>query len=78
VGDYLAALQLFDDVAAEVDVVFPGHGSVGTGDDFRARLTLDRVYVETLRDGGVFNDPRVGPDAPLFWMADVHEWHVEQ
>jgi glyoxylase-like metal-dependent hydrolase (beta-lactamase superfamily II) len=78
VGDYRAALQLFDDVAADVDVVVPGHGSVGTGDDLRARIALDRVYTETLRDGGVFDDPRVGPSAPLYWMADVHEWQVRR
>jgi len=78
VGDYLAALQRFDDVAADVDVVVPGHGSVGTGDDLRARIALDRVYTETLRDGGVFDDPRVGPSAPLYWMADVHEWQVRR
>jgi hypothetical protein len=33
--------------------------------------------VETLRDGGVPDDPRVGPSAPLDWLADVHEWQLQ-
>ena len=78
IGDYLAALRLFDDVAGRVDVVIPGHGSVGTGDDVRARIELDRAYVEALRDGRDPDDPRVGPSAPLYWLADVHEWQVRR
>ena len=77
-GDYLAALQLFDEVADEVDVVVPGHGSIGTGDNLRARIALDREYVLALRDGRDPHDPRVGPSAPLYWLADVHEWQVGQ
>jgi glyoxylase-like metal-dependent hydrolase (beta-lactamase superfamily II) len=77
-GDYLAALALFDSVAPGVDVVIPGHGSVGGRDDLRARIALDREYVLALRDGRDPADPRVGPSAPLYWLADVHDWQVRQ
>jgi glyoxylase-like metal-dependent hydrolase (beta-lactamase superfamily II) len=78
VDDYLAALRRFDGVTDEVDVVIPGHGSVGDTEQVRARINLDRTYVEALRDGHVPDDPRVGPSAPLEWLADVHEWQFQQ
>ncbi len=78
IEDYLTALQLFESVADEVDVVIPGHGSVGGAEELRSRIRLDRAYVETLRDGGVFDDPRIGPSAPLDWLPDVHEWQVQR
>jgi glyoxylase-like metal-dependent hydrolase (beta-lactamase superfamily II) len=77
-GDYLEALRMFESVAGEVDVVIPGHGSVGVGEQLRARIELDRAYVQGLRGGGVLDDPRVGASAPLDWLADVHEWQAEQ
>jgi glyoxylase-like metal-dependent hydrolase (beta-lactamase superfamily II) len=77
-GDYLEALELFESVASGVDVVIPGHGSVGGRDDVRARIALDREYVLALRDGRDPDDPRVGPSAPLYWLADVHDWQVRQ
>ena len=58
VGDYLAALQLFNDVAGDVDVVIPGHGSVGTAEQVRERIAQDRDYVLTLREGGADNRHR--------------------
>jgi glyoxylase-like metal-dependent hydrolase (beta-lactamase superfamily II) len=76
--DYLAALQLFEGVADEVTVVIPGHGSVGGADQLRARIELDRAYVQALRDGGDPDDPRVGPSAPLEWLADLSEWQRAQ
>ena len=78
IGDYLTALRLFDDVAGRVDVVIPGHGSVGGRDDLKTRIALDRAYVEALRDGRDPGDPRVGPSAPLYWLADVHDWQVRR
>lgn len=77
IGDYLAALRLFDSVADEVHIVIPGHGSVGDAAQVRARIDLDRAYTEALRDGRVSDDPRVGPSAPLYWLPDVHEGQVE-
>jgi glyoxylase-like metal-dependent hydrolase (beta-lactamase superfamily II) len=78
VEDHLAALRLFEDLADGVDVVIPGHGSVGRADEVRARIDLDRAYVRALRDGRDPDDPRIGPSAPLDWLADVHEWQARQ
>jgi glyoxylase-like metal-dependent hydrolase (beta-lactamase superfamily II) len=76
--DYLAALQLFEGAAGGVDVVIPGHGSVGGGEQLRTRIEQDRAYVLALRDGGVPDDPRIGPSAPLDWLPDVHRWQLQR
>lgn len=76
VEDYLSALRLLEDVAGDVDVVIPGHGSVGGGpDQVRARIERDRAYVLALREGRVPSDPRVGPSAEpgWEWVSDVHD-----
>jgi glyoxylase-like metal-dependent hydrolase (beta-lactamase superfamily II) len=78
IGDYLAALQLFTDVADDVDIVVPGHGSVGEADQVRARIRQDRAYVRAIRDGGEPDDARVGPAAPLEWLPDVHTWQLQR
>jgi glyoxylase-like metal-dependent hydrolase (beta-lactamase superfamily II) len=78
IEDYFAALGLFDDVADDVDIVVPGHGSVGGADELRTRIELDRAYVEALRDGIAPDDPRVGPSAPLEWLEDVHDWQLKR
>ena len=60
---YLAALRLLAEVAAGVDVLVPGHGSVGGADQVHARIDQDRAYENALRDGHVLSDPagrRVG------------------
>ncbi|MET1051076.1 MAG: MBL fold metallo-hydrolase [Mycetocola sp.] len=75
--DYLDALRLFEAEAGDVRVVIPGHGSVGGADALRARIAQDRAYVSTLRDGGEFDDARVGAEAPLDWLPDVHRWQVQ-
>jgi glyoxylase-like metal-dependent hydrolase (beta-lactamase superfamily II) len=68
IGGYLAGLDLLESVAGEVDVAVPGHGSVAEGSAVRERIASDRAYVEALRDGSAFDDPRLaGP-----W-AGVHE-----
>jgi glyoxylase-like metal-dependent hydrolase (beta-lactamase superfamily II) len=75
VEDYLAALRLLDGVAGDVDVFVPGHGSAGGIDQLRARIGLDRAYVQGLRDGrDPDHDPRIGPSArPGWeWVSDVH------
>ncbi len=38
----------------------------------------DRAYVQALHDGGVPDDPRVGPSAPLDWLPDVHHWQLQR
>ncbi len=79
IGDYLAALELLEGVAGEVDVVVPGHGSVGDGDELRARIGQDRAYVQALRDGDAVSDPRIGPSAKdgWDWVAGVHERQLQ-
>lgn len=78
IEDYLTALRLFEGVAGDVDVIIPGHGSVGGADQVRPRIDLDRAYVQALREGGVPDDPRVGSSATLDWLADVHEWQLRE
>jgi glyoxylase-like metal-dependent hydrolase (beta-lactamase superfamily II) len=72
--DYLTALRLLEGVASDVDVVVPGHGSVGGADQVHARIERDRAYVLALRDGQDPSDPRVGPSAKpgWEWVGDVH------
>ena len=74
IGDYLDALALFDAVSGEVDVVIPGHGSVGGAGELRARIDLDRAYVLALREGRDPVDPRIGPSAKpgWEWVSDLH------
>jgi glyoxylase-like metal-dependent hydrolase (beta-lactamase superfamily II) len=80
IEDYLAALRLLEGVADDVKVLIPGHGSVGGGDQVRARIELDRAYVQALRDGGVPEDPRIGPSAKhgWEWVSDVHAGQLQQ
>ena len=78
IEDYLAALRLLEGVAGDVDVLVPGHGSVGGADQVRARIDQDRAYVHALRDAGAPDDPRVGPSATCDWMSGVHERQLRQ
>ena len=74
IEDYLVGLRLLEGVADDVDVLIPGHGSVGGADQVRARIEQDRAYVQALRDGGGPDDPRIGPSAKpgWEWVSDVH------
>jgi glyoxylase-like metal-dependent hydrolase (beta-lactamase superfamily II) len=79
IGHYLAALDLLEGVADDVEVLVPGHGSVGGSDQVRARIEQDRAYVHALRDGGDPDDPRLRPTAPNgAWLPSVHEWQQKQ
>ena len=71
----LAALRLLEGVAGDVDVLVPGHGSIGGADQVQARIDQDRAYVHALRDADVPSDPRVGPSATYGkdWLPGVHE-----
>ncbi|MEO9200225.1 MAG: MBL fold metallo-hydrolase [Antricoccus sp.] len=75
IEDYLAALRLLEIVVGDVDILVPGHGSVGGSDQMAARIGRDRAYVHALRDADISRDPRVGPSAKdgWEWVADVHE-----
>lgn len=78
IEDYLAALLLLETVADDVIAFVPGHGSVGGPDQLRQRIEQDRAYLRALRDGVEISDSRVGPSAPLEWLADVHQWQVQR
>jgi len=76
---YLAALRLLESAAGGVDVLVPGHGSIGGADQVRARIDQDRAYVGALRDAGGPADPRVGPAATFGqdWLPGVHERQLQ-
>lgn len=76
--DYLAALDLFDQVSQSVSVVIPGHGSVAMASDVQKRIEQDRAYVQALVDNEAPDDFRVGPDAPLYWLPDVHNFQLQR
>jgi len=80
IEEYLAALRLLESVAGGVDVVVPGHGSVGGADQVHARIERDRAYVLALRDGHAPSDPRIGPSAEpgWEWVGDVHDGQVQR
>jgi len=77
IEDYLAALRLIEGVADGVDVVVPGHGSIGGADQIHARIEQDRAYLHALRDAQVVSDPRVGPSATYDWLPGVHERQLQ-
>jgi glyoxylase-like metal-dependent hydrolase (beta-lactamase superfamily II) len=80
IEDYLAALRLFEGVAGDVDVVVPGHGSIGRADQVQARIDQDRAYVHALRDAQAPNDPRLGPSAKpgWEWVSDLHDGQAQR
>jgi glyoxylase-like metal-dependent hydrolase (beta-lactamase superfamily II) len=80
IEDYLIGLRLLEGVADDVDVLIPGHGSVGGAEQLRERIDQDRAYVEALRDGGEPDDPRIGPSAKpgWEWVSDVHAGQVQR
>lgn len=75
IEDYLAALDLLEGLEGRVDVVIPGHGSVGDAGELHARIEQDRAYVRALRDGEEPDDRRIGPSAKpgWEWVRYVHE-----
>jgi glyoxylase-like metal-dependent hydrolase (beta-lactamase superfamily II) len=79
IEEYLIGLRLLESVAEDVDVVIPGHGSVGRADEVRARIQQDRAYVHALRDGREPDDPRIGPSAKpgWEWVSDIHEGQAQ-
>jgi glyoxylase-like metal-dependent hydrolase (beta-lactamase superfamily II) len=80
IEDYLAALRLLEGTAADVDVLVPGHGSIGGADQVRARIDQDRAYVHALRDAHDASDPRVGPSATYGkdWLPGVHARQLQR
>jgi glyoxylase-like metal-dependent hydrolase (beta-lactamase superfamily II) len=80
IEDYLTALRLLEGVADDVDVLIPGHGSIGRADQVRPRIDQDRAYVLALPEGHVPSDPRVGPSAKpgWEWVSDVHNGQAQR
>ena len=80
IEDYLAALRLLEGAADDVDVLVPGHGSIGGADQVHARIGQDRAYVHALRGAHVLSDPRVGPSAKdgWDWVAGVHARQLQR
>ena len=79
IADYLEGLRRLDDEADDVDVLVPGHGSVGDSDQVRRRIELDRAYVHALRDGRAPDDPRTEPTAAFGdWLPGVSEWQLRE
>ena len=79
-GDYLVALRLLEGAAGDVDVLVPGHGSIGGADQVHARIDQDRAYVHALRDAHVPSDSRIGPSAKdgWDWVASVHARQLQR
>jgi glyoxylase-like metal-dependent hydrolase (beta-lactamase superfamily II) len=74
IADYLGALDRFDELAQSVDVIVPGHGSIGDTAELRARINRDRAYLLALRDGQVIDDARVVSPKPGWeFVRSVHE-----
>ena len=76
--EYLFGLRVLQSAAERVDVVVPGHGSIGRDDQVRARIELDRAYLHSLREARLPDDPRIGPSAEpgWEWVSDIHEGQV--
>lgn len=78
IEEYLAGLRMLEDVADRVDVVVPGHGSVGRAEQVRERIERDRAYVLALREGRDPRDPRVeSPEPGWEWVSAIHEGQLQ-
>lgn len=75
IEEYLTGLRLLEDLADDVDVLVPGHGSAVSGAErVRARIELDRAYLHALREGRTPEDPRIdSPEPGWEWVSDIHE-----
>jgi glyoxylase-like metal-dependent hydrolase (beta-lactamase superfamily II) len=79
IEDYLATLQVIEGVADDIEVLIPGHGSVGRAEQVHARIDQDRAYVAALRDADVPDDPRIGSSARFGTeMTGVHERQLQR
>ncbi|HEY2506670.1 MAG TPA: MBL fold metallo-hydrolase [Streptosporangiaceae bacterium] len=78
IEDYLAALRLLEGAAGDVDVLVPGHGSIGGADQVHARIDQDRAYVHALRGADVVSDPRLSAAYSKDWLPGVHARQLQQ
>ena len=78
IEEYLTGLQLLEDVAGDVNVLVPGHGSACGADQLRVRIDRDRAYLHALRDGEAPDDPRISsPMLGWEWVSYIHEGQAE-
>jgi glyoxylase-like metal-dependent hydrolase (beta-lactamase superfamily II) len=77
ITDYLAGLQVLEDVADDVVVLIPGHGSVGGADQVHVRIDQDRKYVQAVRDLREVRDPRFFAPYSKDWLPGVHEQQLQ-
>ncbi|MGI5186716.1 MBL fold metallo-hydrolase [Promicromonospora sp. CA-289599] len=79
VEEYLVGLRLLEGVMDNVDELVPGHGSaVGGADQVRARIELDRAYLDAPRSGRTPDDPRIGSARPGWeWVGSIHEGQAQ-
>lgn len=77
IEDYLDALRLLEGVTGDVDVVVPGHGSIGGADQVYARIAQDRSYLYALRKGDGLGDPRLDPSYGKDFLPSVHDRQLQ-
>jgi glyoxylase-like metal-dependent hydrolase (beta-lactamase superfamily II) len=76
---HLAGLEVLAGLVEDVDVVVPGHGSVGRGAQVRERVELDTAYLHALRDGRTPDDPRISSPEPGWeWTTGIHEGQAQR
>jgi hypothetical protein len=79
VEEYLVGLGLLAAVTDGVEVVIPGHGSVGRGAEVVGRVERDRAYLRALRDGRDPGDPRIdGPEPGWECVGEIHASQTRQ
>ncbi|MFJ1765382.1 MBL fold metallo-hydrolase [Amycolatopsis sp. NPDC088138] len=74
VDAYESALDRFETVLRQVDVVVPGHGAVAAGPEVAARLAADRAYLDALRRRVDPVDARLEQD----WLSVPHQANLAQ
>ncbi|WP_152360609.1 MBL fold metallo-hydrolase [Microlunatus speluncae] len=78
IEEYLVGLGVLEEVADEVKVLIPGHGSVCGADQVRTRIDQDRAYLLALRDGRTPADPRLDSPQPGWeWVSDIHAGQLQ-
>jgi glyoxylase-like metal-dependent hydrolase (beta-lactamase superfamily II) len=78
VDAYDTALDRLGEAARHVDVLVPGHGAVAEGPEVEARLAADRAYIDAVRRGDEPVDARLGQDAKVDWLSNIHRSNLEQ
>ncbi len=72
VGEYLAGLELLEQLVPAVEVFVPGHGAVGDRRQLAGRVAADRRYLSALAAGEQPDDRRL----ETAWLAAEHERHL--